>query len=139
MNSSQAADLISILHGAYPGTYFDGPVADTFSNSFITNDYDASAQAVQEWVNTMDRFPTIAELNRTIRRIKGHADDNVRQLPRPDEPVDVKVAAAAFERGYRQARARLGDTDDQIDEKLAVYLRKFPGSVLGVNHARTID
>jgi hypothetical protein len=133
MNSSQAADLISILHGAYPGTYFDGPVAETFSNSFITNDYEASAQAVQEWVNTMDRFPTIAELNRTIRRIRGATEDSIPQLPRPEEPVDVKVAARAFERGYRQARGRLGDTDAQIDEKLAVYLRKFPGSIAGVS------
>lgn len=133
MNSSQAADLISILHGAYPGTYFDGPVAETFSNSFMTNDFEASKQAITEWVNTMDRFPTIAELNRTIRRIRGHdVPDNVRQLPSKDEPIDVEVAARAFERGYRQSRVRAGDSDPEIEAKLSVYLRKFPGSIIGV-------
>jgi len=39
MTSTEAAELITVLHGAYPGTYFDGPVAETFANSFITNDY----------------------------------------------------------------------------------------------------
>jgi len=133
VTSAEAASLLDILHGAYPGTYFDGPVAETFSNSFITNDYAASHQAVTEWVNTMDRFPTIAELNRTIRRLKGtDVPDNVRQLARKDEPVDVEVAAAAFSRGYRQSRVRAGDTEEEIEAKLSVYLRSFPGSVIGV-------
>jgi hypothetical protein len=132
MNSTQAASLVAILHGAYPGTYMDGAVGETFMNSFITNDYDASKAAISEWVNTMDRFPTIAELNRTIRRIKGtDVPDNVRQLPQKDEPVDVKMAAAAFERGYRRSREKLGDTEEMIQKKLDVYLRSFPGSVLG--------
>lgn len=126
MTSIEAAQLINMLHGAYPGTYFDGPVAETFSNSFVTNDYEASKQAITEWVATMDRFPTIAELNRTIRRIKGtDVPDNVRQLSRPDEPIDVEVAARAFERGYRQSRVRAGDTDEEIEAKLSVYLRKY--------------
>ena len=133
MNSIEASELINQLRGAYPGTFFDGPVAETFGNSFITNDYEFSKQAVNEWVATMDRFPTIAELNRTIRRLKGtDVPDNVRQLARRDEPVDVEVAAAAFSRGYRQSRARAGDTDEEIEAKLNVYLRKFPGSIAGV-------
>ena len=130
MTSAEAASLLDILHGAYPGTYFDGPVAETFSNSFITNDFLASRQAVNEWVNTMDRFPTIAELNRMIRRLKG-GDDNVRALPSREVVVDVEVAAQAFSDGYRRSRAKLGDTDSQIEEKLSVYLRRFPGSVIG--------
>jgi hypothetical protein len=132
MTSAEAASLLDILHGAYPGTYFDGPVAETFSNSFITNDYSASKQAVTEWVNTMDRFPTIAELNRTIRRLKGETD-NVRALPSRDIVVDVEVAARAFSDGYRRSRAKLGDTDEQIDTKLSDYLRRFPGLTVGAS------
>lgn len=132
MNSAEAAELISTLHGAYPGTYFDGPVAETFANSFITNDYEASKQAISEWVATVDRFPTIAELNRTIRRIKGtDVPDNVRQLSRPEEPIDARVAARAFERGYRQSRVRAGDTEAEIESKLSVHLRKFPALEAG--------
>ena len=133
MTSTEAAELITILHGAYPGTYFDGPVAETFANSFVTNDYAFSKQAVHEWVSTMDRFPTIAELNRHIRRLKGtDVPDNIRQLPRKDEPVDVKIAAAAFERGYRRAREQAEDAEADIARKLSRLLQRFDGSVSSV-------
>lgn len=132
MTNNEAADIVEYLVGAYPGTYFNGPTAEVFVNSLATNEYDSSKKAALEWVNSMDRFPTIAELNRTIRRIKGtDVPDNVRQLSRPDETVNVEVAAQAFSRGYRQSRVRAGDTDEEIEAKLSVYLRKFPGSVIG--------
>ena len=127
MTSAQAAELIQILHGSYPGTYFDGAVAESFANSFITNDYAASKPAVQQWVASMERFPTIAELNRTIRRIKDEQmPDNVRQLAAPEYPRNTDIARAAFARGYRQSRVRAGDTDPEIDEKLAKIHARTP-------------
>lgn len=125
MNSAEAADLISRLHGAYPGTYFDGPVAETFANSFITNDYEPSRQAVMHWINTMDRFPTVAELNREVRRIK-QANEEARALPAPPpEKPDLKVAREAFARGYRMARERAGDTDEEIERKLVGHVSRY--------------
>lgn len=125
MNSAEAADLISRLHGAFPGTYFDEPVAEAFANSFITNDYDVSKQAVANWINTMERFPTIAELNREIRRLR-QADEEAHALPAPaPAKPDLNVARAAFARGYRMARERAGDTDDEIERKLAGHLNRY--------------
>ena len=125
MNSAEAADLISRLHGAFPGTYFDGPVAEAFANSFITNDYEFASQAVTEWINTMERFPTIAELNRTMRRLRG-ADEDAHALPAPEpEKPNLEVARAAFARGYRMARERAGDTDDEIERKLTGHLNRY--------------
>jgi hypothetical protein len=73
----------------------------------------------------MDRFPTIAELNRTIRRLRMEAEER-HALP-PADPVkpDLKVAREAFARGYRQARARLGDTDEEIERKLAAHVTRY--------------
>jgi hypothetical protein len=131
VNNNEAANIVEYLVGAFPGTYFSGPTAEVFVNSLQTNEYENAQKAAVEWVNSMDRFPTIAELNRTIRRLKGEAD-NVRQLPRSrDEVASIEVAIRAFSDGYRRQRARLGDSPDQIEEKLSVYLRKFPGSVIG--------
>ena len=127
MTSNEAAELISILHGAYPGTYFDGPVAETFANSFITNDYGYSKQAIHEWVNTMDRFPTIAELNRHIRRLKG--DDTPAIPQESSQPVDRNAARQAFTNGYRRARVHAGDSDPEIQAKLDVHWERFMRSV----------
>jgi hypothetical protein len=135
MNSSEAAELLNILHGAFPGTYFDGSVAEVFSNSFITNDYEASKQAVHDWVARVDHFPTIAELNAAIRRLKGRDTDGRALTTGRAEPPDVATierAKLAFSDGYRRQRSKMGDTPEQIEVKLAGYMRKFPGSVLGV-------
>jgi hypothetical protein len=131
MTSQEAAQLLAVLHGAYPGTYFDGPVAEVFANSFLTNDYDHANAAVTSWVNTMERFPTIAELNREIRRLKG--DSGERQLEARVPLATVEVAERAFRDGYRQARMRAGDTPEQIDAKLGDYMRRFPGLIAGVS------
>lgn len=133
MNSAEAAQLLSTLHGAYPGTYFDGSVAETFSNSFITNDFEVAKAAVTDWVARVDRFPTIAELNALIRRLRGREteDDDRRELPAGNGPCTVDQAREAFSKSYRRARAELGDDNDTIEEKLNVLMRRFPGSILG--------
>jgi len=125
MTSTEAAELISALHGAYPGVYFDDPVAEAFGNSLITNEYRWAKQAVTEWINTMERFPTIAELNRNVRRLRD-TDNERNALPPAAEPKpDVAVARAAFARGYRMARERAGDTEEQIERKLTGHLNRY--------------
>jgi hypothetical protein len=133
MTSAEAAQLLAVLHGAYPGTYFDGAVGEVFANSFLTNDYGYANLAVSEWVQTMDRFPTIAELNRTIRRLKDDAEGNVRQLHPGNVIATVEVAERAFREGYRISRMRAGDSEEEMEAKLAEYMRKFPGSIAGVS------
>lgn len=134
MNSTEAAELLSILHGSYPGTYFDGDIADRFANSFITNDYEAAKAGVLQWTATVTHFPTIAELNMYITRMRNRNEERAadqRALPPgPPETADIDKAKAAFSGGYRQSRHKAGDTDEQIEEKLARYMHKFPGSVL---------
>lgn len=125
MSSAEAASLIAVLHGAYPGTYFDGAVGDVFANSLITNDYESSRRAVNEWVTSMDRFPTIAELNRVVRRIKEHTEEQTRALPAPERTLDRAGAAAAFRHGYHQARVRAGDAEHEIEAKVGTYLRRY--------------
>jgi len=117
MNSAEAAELIGALHGAYPGTYFDGAVGETFANSFITNDYLPTRQAVAQWINTMDRFPTVAELNGLVRRIKGNNEPAA--LVEPIGERNIERARAAFENGYRRAREKAGDDPESIEQKLA--------------------
>ena len=127
MTSSEAAELITILHGAYPSVYFDGPVADTFANSFVTNEYASSKVAVNEWVQTMERWPTIAELNRMVRRIRGEAD-NARALnAAPLEKPNLEKAKAAFADGHRRSRERAGDTAEVIEQKLEAHMTRGIG------------
>lgn len=117
MTHSEAAELIAALHGAFPKTYFDDAVGEMFANSFVLDDYEASKQAVVHWVQTMDRFPTIAELRRDTRRIKGQNEPAALQAP--VEERDIKKARDAFESGYRRARERAGDDPESIEQKLA--------------------
>jgi len=134
MNSTEAAELLDILHGSYPGTYFDVAIAERFANSFATNDYEASKAGVLAWTNTVDRFPTIAELNSFIRRLQGREVERAQERalpPGPEMGIDIDRAKEAFSSGYRQSRAKLGDDNETIDRKLDRLLRKFPGSVLG--------
>lgn len=124
MTHTEAATVVAILHGAYPGTYFDGAVAEVFTNSLLVTEYEPARQAAEEWVASVDRFPTVAELNGAIRRIRQR--DRERQLP-PEtiEKPDRAIARAAFTRGYRQARVKAGDSDPEIDVKLERHLRAW--------------
>jgi len=128
VNSNQAADLLNALHGAYPDVFVDDAVASTFANSFALNEFEFAAQAVEEWITTMTRFPTIAELNGIIRRLK-YAHEEPPAITEGVRP-DIEVARRAFSDGYRRARARLGDTDEEIDRKLEAHMTRR--SVMGV-------
>ena len=124
MTNTEAASLIAILHGAYPGTYFDNAVAEVFTNSLLVSDYETAEQAITDWVKNTERFPTVAEINGAIRRI--HERANQRELPRERyEIADKKAAAEAFERGYVRARSEAGDDMDEIRRKLDRHLRAW--------------
>ena len=124
MTNTEAATIVAILHGAYPGTYFDGAVAEVFTNSLMTTDFEVAHQAANEWVQGTDRFPTLAELNGLIRRIRQRG--NEREIERAVVEVATKEqAAAAFERGYTRARSEAGDDMDEISRKLRNHLRAW--------------
>lgn len=127
MTSSEAAELIGRLHGAFPNVFVDDAVAEMFANSFITNDYGYSKQAIHEWVQTMERFPTIAEINRIIRRLK---NDEAERTALPAGPIgkpDLSAAKAAFASGYRRARGQAGDTEEEIERKLEAHMTRGIG------------
>ena len=90
----------------------------------MTSQPDVATKAALQWVETMDHFPTIAELNGLIRRIRERASE--RELPRERyEIADKKAAAEAFERGYVRARSEAGDDMDEIRRKLDRHLRAW--------------
>lgn len=124
MTPAQAAQLVAVLHGAYPGTYFDGPVAEVFVNSLQSSDYDIANEVVTEWVQRVDRFPTVAELNGAIHRRRQSARDN--ELPRGNyATADREQAIAAFSRGYIRARTEAGESMEEIQPKLDRLLKQW--------------
>jgi hypothetical protein len=125
MTHSEAGQLIAVLHGAYPGTYFDGAVAEVFTNSLMTSDYELANTVITEWVNTTDRFPTVAEINGAMRRHRERSNGQ-RELPRSHyESADRERAAEAFSRGYIRARTEAGDDLDVIQPKLDRLLQQW--------------
>lgn len=124
MNSTEAADIVEYLVGAYPGTYFKGPTAEVFVNSLLTNDRVAATDAAKQWVNTMDRFPTIAELNGVIRSMRSR--ETGRSLPAaPPNVATREQARDAFSRGYIRARSEAGESMEEIQPKLDRLLREW--------------
>jgi hypothetical protein len=125
MTNTEAASIVAILHGAYPGTYFDGAVAEVFVNSLMMADFATAEQAVTEWVRSMDRFPTVADLNGSIRRIRQRESQD-RELAKPQNKIaDREQACEAFSRGYIRARTEAGEDLDTINEKLVRHLRAW--------------
>lgn len=126
MTNTEVAALVAVLHGAYPGTYFDGAVAEVFTNSMLTADYDVANAVITHWVGSMDRFPTVAELNGAMRRHRERASQD-RQLPTRGEykTADREVAAEAFSRGYIRARTEAGEAMDTIQPKLDRLLKQW--------------
>lgn len=125
MTNTEAASVVAILHGAYPGTYFDGAVAEVFTNSLLVTDFEAAQTAAQKWVASMQRFPTVAELNGEIRRVRERSNEE-REIPAPPSSVATREQArAAFSSGYAQARSKAGDDMDGINQKLDRHLRSW--------------
>jgi hypothetical protein len=115
MNSNEAATVIAVMHGAYPNVRLDDAVAEVWANSLLATDFDIARRAVNEWVSTMTRWPTVAELNGIMRRLRAGIDE-FDALPPAREPLLTwHEARDAIERGYRSERRRLGATDDDID------------------------
>ena len=127
MTNSQAAELVALLHGAFPGSYFDGAVAEVFTNSLLTCDYERALEAVSTWCRTQTTWPTIVELNALMRRQSERAaeESNVRQLRPRDEMPPKQIAAEAFARGYRKARREAGEDADETERKLPLILRSW--------------
>lgn len=125
MTNTEAAALVAILHGAYPGTYFDGAVAEVFTNSLLVANYDIAHTATMHWVNSMDRFPTIRELNGEMTRMRNRENEN-RELARPEnKTADKPQACEAFSRGYIRARTEAGEAMETIQPKLERLLRQW--------------
>lgn len=125
MTNTEAASVVAILHGAYPGTYFDGAVAEVFTNSLMMSDFETAQQAATDWVRSMERFPTVAELNGSIRRIRERARQD-RELAKPEHKVaDKGQACEAFSHGYIRARTEAGEDLKVINEKLDRHLRAW--------------
>ena len=139
MTNTEAADIVQYLVGAYPGTYFKGPTAEVFVNSLMTSQSDIATKAALQWVETMDHFPTMAELNGIIRQLRNRENED-RQLPRAGYQVaDKPEACEAFSRGYIKARTQAGEAMETIQPKLDRLLRQWnlAPTIAGERRART--
>lgn len=126
MTPQEVARLLSALHGAYPHVEIDDSVIAVWANGMALTDYAHAMTAATEWIQTSTWWPTIAEFNGMVRRIRDNdtnSNGHVRIAASPS--ADVAAAAAAFHRGYRRARVAVGDTPELIDAKAASYLSRF--------------
>jgi hypothetical protein len=117
--------ILATLHGAYPQVYLDEAVVEVWTNVMSTVDYGVAQKAVQEWITQQTKFPTVAELTGTIRRINN--PDAPAALPASPHVADKNRAQAAFAAGYERARKEAGDSQDDIDRKLDVLLNNWAG------------
>jgi len=124
MTNSEASDIVEYLVGAYPGTYFQGPTAEVFVNSLSVSDYGVAKKAAIEWVQSMDVFPTVAQLNGTIRRLRGASEPAA--LREQTQVATKEQAQAAFLGGYRAARSQAGDSREEIDAKAEAHKEHWP-------------
>ena len=131
MTSAEAASILAVLHGAYPNTRLDDAVSHVWENSLLTADFATARQAASEWVAREKWWPTVAEFNGNMRHIR--EVNNPPALPPTTRIADMQQAQAAFSEGYRRSRHKLGDNDEQIQEKLDVLLRRWPGAIVGVS------
>ena len=124
MTNNEAADIVEYLVGAYPGTYFQGPTAEVFVNSLSVSDYGVAKKAAIEWVQTMTVFPTVAQLNGAIRRLRGASEPGA--IPERTTTATKEEAQRAFVEGYERARRQAGDTPEQIEAKIAAQKDQWP-------------
>ena len=130
MTSQEAASILAVFHGAYPNIKLDDAVAITWANALDTDEYHLARQAVHEWVSLQQWWPSIAEFRAAMRRIKEL--NSPKPLPQRSSVATMEEAKEAFSQGYRRSRMRLGDDDEQIEEKLGGLLRKWPDAIEGV-------
>jgi hypothetical protein len=83
MNSIEAARVLAKFHGAYPRVEIDDAVAATWMNTLGTGDYGWAMSTADEWINTETWWPTVAEFNGLMRRLRQGAanDGDERVLP----------------------------------------------------------
>ena len=130
MNSAEAATILAIFHGAYPNVKLDEAVAGVWENSLALDKFHIARLAANEWVSLQQWWPTPAEFRQKMRRVQ---EVNYPKTALPGSKVaTMEEAMTAFSAGYRHSRVRAGDTDEQMQEKLDVLLRSWPGSIAGV-------
>ena len=130
MTSAEATAIFAVLHGAYPNTRLDDAVSHVWENSLLTADFATARQATAERDAREKWWPTVAEFNGNMRRIR--ETNNPPALPPTTRVANMQEAKAAFSDGYRHSRRKAGDTEEQIEEKLGRLMRRFPESIAGV-------
>ena len=129
MNQSETKEILAMFTGAYPRE-ITPEVAVLWSNVFYGDNPDLVADAAYEWVQNEAFFPTPAGLREYMRAINRRNEPVA--LPYSTKIADMDKAQAAFSDGYSRSRRKEGDTEEQIQEKLGQYLRRWPQGIPGV-------
>jgi len=70
MNAEEIRNVMLVLHGAWPRTEIDEATVAVWSNSLATVDYGLAQQALARLIGTMTYFPSVADFNGEITRLK---------------------------------------------------------------------
>lgn len=70
MTPTQAAQVLAALHGAYPRVELDDAIANVWQNTLAVTDYSVAMQAVAKWIAESRFWPSIAEINGIITRLR---------------------------------------------------------------------
>lgn len=73
MNDLDVAKVIAMFHGAYPRLDVDEAVAIVWKNTLATADFHWAEKAADEWIATERFFPTPAEFNGMMTRLRQEA------------------------------------------------------------------
>lgn len=82
MSPTQAAQVLAALHGAYPRVELDDAIANVWQNTLAVTDYDVAMQAVAVWINESRFWPSVAEMNGIITKIRRERSYEQPQLTR---------------------------------------------------------
>lgn len=124
MNSVDAAKVLAAFHGAYPNIKIDDAVATVWQNALFGAEYGPAMAAAQEWINSSDFWPSVAQFNGMYRRHRSPEDVEQRAIIADGSIVtDPKRALECILMGFRSELHRKGLSNDEID---ATIDRRLP-------------
>jgi hypothetical protein len=118
MTIDETKQLLARLIGAYPQARIDEATVLVFAEALARDEYQIAdgLEAVQRWIQTEQRFPTVTQLLAAVRACARRSQPAALTAPRPRNWRDVGaagLAAARAELTAAAARARAAETETQ--------------------------
>lgn len=99
MNDNQAGQILLVLRAAFPHVEVTPEMAQLWVHALATTDATVGLTAAKRWIETADRWPTIAQFNGTITAIRREDRDDGPVITR-DLPAGIRCDGSGwFDRG----------------------------------------